>query len=77
MTEHDARAVAELISAVVGATLTDMRLSGASRERMQRYVETVSNAIEGAGSDDQLRETFRPHLALVAQIIPQSTDGKR
>lgn len=76
MTADDARAISELASAIVGATLVDMRLSGVPRERMQRYLETISNSMEAVGSDSLLIEVFRAHLAAVAQILPPRVEKR-
>lgn len=69
MSDEDARAVSELASTIISATLVDMRLSGASRERMQQYLETISSSMEAYGSDHALLEAFRAHLSVVAQLL--------
>ena len=73
MTEGDAGAIAELFSSLVGAILADMRQSGLPRERMQKFVQLISDTNEATASDATLQDAVLHHLAIVAQIVPPKT----
>jgi hypothetical protein len=70
MTEDDARAVAELFSSLVAAILFDMRLQGAPRERMQQFLQLITDTKEVTASDQNLQGAVLAHLAVIASIIP-------